>query len=339
MKNNLLSEHLTYNGDNGTHTHVHLLRYSAEYFDESICTTFEDIVAKGTNESKLWVRVHGLKDTEYIKNICTHFKINFLMMQDILNVDHPSKIEKNGDFNFVVTRIFHGDVVSSVRLIQGQDVVLTFTEGEATFFDDAVKALQENVLKIRTRTSDYLFSVLFNELVSSYVSLAIEIGDQLDDLETELLAATTSYNIRMQLQLLRKRYMEIKRTVVPLKDQYSRILHPDSELISETNRPFFNDVNDHLLNAVQLTEGCRETLSSLMDLYISNSDMHMNYIMKRLTIVSTIFIPLTFLVGVWGMNFKFMPELDWQYGYLMAWGTMLIAGLASYLILRSRKWQ
>ena len=103
MKNNLLSEHLTYNGDNGTHTHVHLLRYSAEHFDESICTTFEDIVAKGTNESKLWVRVHGLKDTEYIKNICTHFKINFLMMQDILNVDHPSKIEKNGDFNFVVT--------------------------------------------------------------------------------------------------------------------------------------------------------------------------------------------------------------------------------------------
>ena len=221
----------------------------------------------------------------------------------------------------------------------GNNVVLTFTEGEARFFDDAAKALENNVLKIRTRSSDYLFSVLFNEVVSSYVSQAIEIGDQLDDLETELLAATTSYNIRMQLQLLRKRYMEIKRTVVPLKDQYSRIVHPDSELINETNRPFFNDVNDHLLNAVQLTEGCRETLSSLMDLYISNSDLRMNYIMKRLTIVSTIFIPLTFLVGVWGMNFKFMPELDWKYGYLMAWGIMLAAGLASFLILRSRKWQ
>ena len=165
------------------------------------------------------------------------------------------------------------------------------------------------------------------------------LNDQLDDLETELLAATTSYNIRMQLQMLRKRYMEIKRTVVPLKDQYSKILHPDSELINETNRPFFSDVNDHLLNAVQLVEGCRETLSSLMDLYISNSDMRMNYIMKRLTVVSTIFIPLTFLVGVWGMNFKFMPELDWKYGYLMAWGVMIAAGVVSYLILRSRKWQ
>lgn len=339
MKNNLLSERLTYNGDNGTHTHVHLLSYSAEHFNEIVCKDFEEIAAQTSPDDKLWIRVHGLKDTEYIRNLCTYFNINFLMMQDILNVDHPSKIEKNGDFNFVVTRIFQNDTAIAVRLIQGKNVVLTFTEVEAGFFDDAAQALQKNVLKIRTRSSDYLFSVLFNEVVSSYVSQAIEIGDQLDDLESELLAATTSYNIRMQLQMLRKRYMEIKRTVVPLKDQYSRILHPDSELISETNRPFFNDVNDHLLNAVQLTEGCRETLSSLMDLYISNSDMHMNYIMKRLTIVSTIFIPLTFLVGVWGMNFRFMPELDWKYGYIMAWGIMLVAGVASYLILRSRKWQ
>ena len=152
----------------------------------------------------------------------------------------------------------------------------------------------------------------------------------------------------MQLQMLRKRYMEIKRTVVPLKDQYSKILHPDSDLINEANRPFFNDVNDHLLNAVQLTEGCRETLSSLMDLYISNSDMHMNYIMKRLTIVSTIFIPLTFLVGVWGMNFKFMPELEWTFtlsngwtipaGYIFAIVLMILVSGLTIGYFRYKKW-
>ncbi len=339
MRNNLLSERLTYNGENDTHTHVHLLSYSADYFKETVCHNFEEVPALTAHAERLWLRVHGLQDTEYIKNICNHFKISFLMMQDILNVDHPSKIEKNGDFNFVVARIFHEDTVTQVRLVQGRNVVLSFTEGEAPFFDDAACALQENVLKIRNRTSDYLFSVLVNELVSSYVALAIDTGDKLDDLETELLSATTSYDIRLQMQMYRKRYMEMKRTVLPLKEQYSRILHPDSDLIDDANRPFFNDVNDHLLNAVQLVEGCRETLASLMDLYISNSDMRMNYIMKRLTVVSTIFIPLTFLVGVWGMNFKFMPELDWKYGYLMAWGLMVLAGLASYLILRSRKWQ
>lgn len=133
MKNNLLSERLTYNGDNCTHTHVHLLNYSSDHFSETICNDFEEIMSHTPTENKLWIRVHGLKDTEYIRNICTYFKINFLMMQDILNVDHPSKIEKNGDFNFVVTRIFHEDTETSVRLIQGENVVLTFTEGEASF--------------------------------------------------------------------------------------------------------------------------------------------------------------------------------------------------------------
>ena len=339
MKNNLLSEHLSYNGDNNTRTHVHLLTYSADHFHESVHTDFNRIVSELPTDKCVWIRVHGLQDTEYIKNICNLFKVNFLMMQDILNVDHPSKMEKNGDYNFVVTRIFHEGNTVPVRLIQGKNFVLSFTEGEAPFFDDAARALKENILKIRTRTPDYLLSVLINELVSNYVSLAIDTGDQLEDLETELLAATTSYNIRMQLQMLRKQYMEIRRTVVPLKDQYSKIMHPDSELINEANRPFFNDVYDHLLNAVQLTESCRETISSLMDLYISNSDMRMNYIMKRLTIVSTIFIPLTFLVGVWGMNFKYMPELEWEHGYLAAWIVMLVTGAVAYFILQTRKWK
>ena len=277
MKNNLLSEHLSYNGDNNTRTHVHLLTYSADHFHESVHTDFNRIVSELPTDKCVWIRVHGLQDTEYIKNICNLFKVNFLMMQDILNVDHPSKMEKNGDYNFVVARIFHEGNTVPIRLIQGKNFVLSFTEGEAPFFDDAARALKENILKIRTRTPDYLLSVLINEL--------------------------------------------------------------DSELINEANRPFFNDVYDHLLNAVQLTESCRETISSLMDLYISNSDMRMNYIMKRLTIVSTIFIPLTFLVGVWGMNFKYMPELEWEHGYLAAWIVMLVTGAVAYFILQTRKWK
>ena len=106
----------------------------------------------------------------------------------------------------------------------------------------------------------------------------------------------------------------------------------------KVNRAFFNDVNDHLQFVLQTIEICRETLSSLVDLYISNNDLRMNDIMKRLTIVSTIFIPLTFLVGVWGMNFKIMPELDWQYGYVYAWILMLLVGGAVYWFFRKKKW-
>lgn len=117
------------------------------------------------------------------------------------------------------------------------------------------------------------------------------------------------------------------------------MLHTDSTLIHAANKPFFNDVNDHLLNVTQLIDSCRETLSSLMDLYVSNNDLRMNDIMKRLTIVSTIFIPLTFLVGVWGMNFKYMPELEWEHGYITAWIVMVAVGIAAYLIFKTKKWR
>ena len=133
-------------------------------------------------------------------------------------------------------------------------------------------------------------------------------------LETELLASTDSKETGSRIQELRHRYLQLKQTVLPLREQYARILHSDSELFHKSVRPFLNDVNDHLQYAAQQIDLCRETLASLVDLYISNNDLRMNAIMKRLTIVSTIFIPLTFLVGVWGMNFRRMPELEWKYG-------------------------
>jgi len=130
----------------------------------------------------------------------------------------------------------------------------------------------------------------------------------------------------------------MKKAVLPLKEQYIKLLRSENEMMHKVNRPFFNDVNDHLQFVLQTIDICRETLSSLVDLYISNNDLRMNDIMKRLTVVSTIFIPLTFLAGVWGMNFKFMPELDWRYGYVAAWAIMLVTGLLVYWFLKRKKW-
>lgn len=177
---------------------------------------------------------------------------------------------------------------------------------------------------------------MVNGMISYYISTAMDISDQLEDMETALLSSGGMRDMGAQIQAQRHRYMELKRIVIPLKDQYSKLLTSDAGLISEANRPFFNDVNDHIFNASQLIESCRETLSSLMDLYISDNDLRMNDIMKRLTIVSTIFIPLTFLVGVWGMNFKSMPELEWEYGYIMAWAVMIVTGIAAYFIFRTK---
>ena len=339
MKNNLLTERLFYNGTNITDTHIHATGYESGKYREAVCDTFAQLTNWIDKSEKLLLRIHGFKNTDTIKEVCEHYGIDFLTIQDILNVEHPAKIEEHDNFNLVVTSIFTAKGTSPIRLVQGSNYVISFTEGESMFFNDVAKGIKENTLKIRERTSDYLFSVMINEVVSNYITCAMTIGDALDDIQEQLIAANDNRSSGAELQKQRMRYTELKRAVIPMKDQYSRLLRSDPALIRKSNRPFFNDVNDHLLNAARLIEECRDTISSLTDLYISNNNLRMNDIMKRLTIVSTIFIPLTFLVGVWGMNFKNMPETEWEYGYFAAWGIIITVGTLSYLFFKSKKWK
>lgn len=348
MKNNLLSEKLIYTGDSQTPTHLHLCTYNVTEMQEKSGDTFQSVKDTLDNTRINWLQVHGLKNTETIREICTHFEIDFLVLQDILNSDHPTKIEEHDRYIVLIMKLFipntHKEneldelLQQQVCIILGSNYVLTFLEKETDFFDDVNAALRNDVLKIRSRQTDYLLSVLLNSVMANYISTISSIDDALEDLEEELLTITDGNDIGVQIQALRRQYMLMKKSILPLKEQYVKLLRAENLLIHKVNRAFFNDVNDHLQFVLQTIEICRETLSSLVDLYISNNDLRMNNIMKRLTIVSTIFIPLTFLAGVWGMNFKWMPELDWRYGYLSAWLVMVITGIIVYLFFRKKNW-
>lgn len=349
MKNNLLSEKLVYTGDGTTPTHLHLCTYSPAEIRELSADSFETIRTHLDGEGIHWLQVHGLEDTESVRQVCTHFGIDFLVLQDILNANHPSKIEEHERYIVLIAKLFFPDMTDAgadsgeliqqqVCIILGSSYVLTFTEKETRFFDDVSAALRGNVLSIRNRQADYLFSVLLNNVMGNYIATAAAIDDALEDVEEELLTIAADSDIGIRIQSLRRKYMLMKRAVMPLKEQYAKLYRAENQLIHKTSRAFFNDVNDHLLFVAQTIETCRETLSSLVDLYISNNDLRMNDIMKRLTVVSTIFIPLTFLAGVWGMNYKWMPELDWRYGYLFAWALMALIAAAVYLYFRRKKW-
>ena len=348
MKNNLLSEKLVYNGESQTQTHLHLCTYNTEEMEETSASDFETIAKALNSEQTNWLQVHGMSDTETIRQICTHFEIDFLILQDILNAEHPTKIEEHENYIVLITKIFHPDKKKEdelcelqqqqVCIILGRNFVLTFLENETDFFDDISTALRNNILKIRSRQTDYLLSVLLNSVIGNYITIVSSIDDSLEDLEEELLTISEGKDIGIQIQSLRRQYMTMKKSVLPLKEQYVKLLRAENQLIHKANRAFFNDVNDHLQFVIQTIEICRETLSSLVDLYISNNDLRMNDIMKRLTVVSTIFIPLTFLVGVWGMNFKTMPELEWQYGYFFAWGLMITLGIIIYLYFKKKRY-
>lgn len=348
MKNNLLSEKLIYTGESQTPTHLHLSTYSTEEVQEVSATDFQTIIPSLNSNHINWLQIHGMQNTETIRKICTHFEIDFLILQDILNADHPTKIEEHDKYIVLIAKLFHVNketedgleelAQQQVCLILGSNYVLTFLENETNFFDDITTALRNDILKIRGRQSDYLLSVLLNSVIGNYITIVTSIDDALEDLEEELLTITEGKDIGVQIQSLRRQYMLMKKSVLPLKEQYVKLLRAENQLIHKGNRAFFNDVNDHLQFVLQTIEICRETLSSLVDLYISNNDLRMNDIMKRLTVVSTIFIPLTFLVGVWGMNFKLMPELDWRYGYIFAWTLMTLIGIVVYGYFRKKKW-
>lgn len=351
MKNNLLSEKLVYNGESQTPTHLHLCIYNDAEMQEVTGTKFQPIANALDNERINWLQVHGLRNTELIREICTHFEIDFLVLQDILNAEHPTKIEEHDKYTVLILKLFRfvptpedkTDTLSELEqqqicIIQGSNYILTFLENETDFFDDVTSALRSDVMKIRGRQTDYLLSVLLNSVMGNYITTVSDIDDSLEDLEEELLTITNGKDIGIQIQSLRRQYMLMKKAILPLKEQYTKLLRGENSLMHKVNRAYFNDVNDHLQFVLQTLEICRELLSSLVDLYISNNDLRMNDIMKRLTVVSTIFIPLTFLVGVWGMNFKLMPELDWRYGYLAAWGLMAIIGIIIYQYFRKKKW-
>lgn len=349
MENNLLSEKLIYTGESETQTHLHLISYNTESIEEVTSTKFSTIY-KAFNSKKInWLQVHGMKNTETINEICNHFNIDFLILQDILNVNHPTKIEIHDSYIVVILKLFNQvpreeDVdldelaQQQVCMIMGENFVLTFLENESDFFDNVHEALKRDVLKIRNRQTDYLYSVLLNGVMGNYMTLVTSIDEQLEDLEEELLTISNNKDIGIQIQSLRSQYIAIKRAVLPLKEQYIKLIRGENPLMHKANRAFYNDVNDHLQFVLETIEICRETISSLMDLYISNNDLKMNEIMKRLTIVSTMFIPLTFLVGIWGMNFQFMPELGWKYGYFLAWSVMLVVAICIFIYLRRKKW-
>ena len=213
MKNNLLSEKLIYTGDSLTPTHLHLCTYSTTEIQESSGNTFQSIKDTLDNTHINWLQVHGMKDTETIREICSHFEIDFLVLQDILNANHPTKIEEHDKYIVLILKLFYPNthkgedeldelLQQQVCIILGSNYVLTFLEKETDFFDDVNTALRNDVLKIRSRQTDYLFSVLLNSVMGNYISTISSIDDALEDLEEELLTITEGYDIGIQIQAL-----------------------------------------------------------------------------------------------------------------------------------------
>lgn len=344
IKNNQLQDELEYRGDVAVATHLHLCAYDEQGMDLKEGERFPELLPWVNKRKMHWLQIHGLSDVATIKKICTHYGINFLVAQDILNPQHLAKVEQHEHYNVVILKLMQMQADGSfllhqISLIQGEGFVLTFSDRDMDFFSAVPDAIRNNVSKVRYRGSDFLLSVLLNSIMGHYMSILSEVEDQLEDLEESLLARLGEDSTTIgDIQKYRKLCRMIKKYMNPLREGMHALLHQENSLIQPSTQPFFLDVNDHLLSVFQSLDTCRDMISALVDLYLSNNDQRMNSIMKQLTVVSTLFIPLTFFAGIWGMNFSFMPELSWKYGYAGAWGLMILIALVVFWYFKRKRW-
>ena len=291
-----------------------------------------------------WFEVSGLTNADAITRIVKDFGLHNLDAKDILTPQHVVKVEEYKGRMLIVLNSCYYDVNNEMRsehisILVANNTVITFTESNNPVFEAAHKALLSNMLNIRKKGSGLLLAFLLNTIIANLVESASKVEEILEDIEETLLDPKNDQgNMGSLIQQHRHEYMIIRKNSLPLKDQFSKLLRTENGIITPDILPIYNDLQDQLQFVIQTTESCREITSSLVDLYISNNDLRMNAIMKRLTIVSTLFIPLTFLVGVWGMNFKIMPELDWRYGYFIAWAVMIATGVLTWLYMKRKDW-
>lgn len=342
--NRLFLDKLAYTGGYNTPTTISCHTYNAKDYHASQIKTATS-PSLPNEEHQLWIQVRGLSTLDTLVALGKRFDIDQDDLQDILNAYHITKTSITDKNILLITKDFYYDEKSTLNaehicLLLYKNYVISFQETDRPIFDGVSKALEANTNKIREKSIDYLFAILLDSIINSYVEIIGDIEQNLENLEESLVDPNqTSNNVSVEILNSRKNIQRMRRSIIPLKEQIPRLIHPDdTNLIRKENTGYLIDINDHLQLVVQLLEACREEANAVFDLNITNNDLRMNDIMKRLTVVATIFIPLTFIVGLWGMNFHFMPELKWKYGYLFAWITLLVVGLGTWWYLVKRKW-
>lgn len=339
-RNNLLYGGLNYNGTYTHATNIQLTSFDASSSETHVIHDFKDLklVPGKTN----WVHIFGLSDETVIASVCKSMGLELPMVQDILNSRHIAKLEDTGKGLFAVLDAYtYNEKKEMVRdhqsIVLGPNFVFSFEEGTGHRFDLVCKAITDGVGQVRQHGADFLFNLLVSLVVDSYYDVLEYQQSNLLDMEDALMEFQAGHKeTGQEIQHFRRDHTRLLKAVSPLNEAFGHFLMLDSALIKSDSKIYFRDTYDHLRQVMSMLDANRETLSALMDLYIANNDLRMNLIMKQLTVVATIFIPLTFLVGVWGMNFENMPELGLKHGYLFAWLAMIAVGVLLYLWFRRK---
>ncbi len=312
---------LVFVGDKKTeNTRIRLLDYNETKIEEKELKKIEEVFPLKNTSTISWINIDGLQDTSIIEKIGNHFKIHSLVLEDILNTNQRPKIDDYEDYLYIVFRMVHYDKdkqeisTEQVSLIAGKNFVISFQEKVGDVFDPIRERLRNSKGRIRREGSDYLSYSLIDAVVDSYFVVLENIGEVIEDLEDELISNPQQENLH-SIHKMRREMILLRKSVWPLREVINNLERGDSDLIQESTGIFLRDVYDHTIQIIETIESFRDMISGMLDTYLSSLSYKMNEVMKVLTIIATIFIPLTFIAGVYGMNFEHMPELKWNWIY------------------------
>lgn len=322
---------------------LHAFLYDAQSFEEWRPDTLSGLRDRATGGRVLWVNVNGTADPGLLKELEAEFGVHPLTLEDIQHTTQRPKVEEYAGYLFVVARMVkeppEGELeAEQVSVLLGDTWVLTIQEGKP---GDVFEPLRERIRlgrpQVRTRGADYLLYALLDAVVDAFFPILERITERAEDLEEQVLEGT-EVDTREKLQDLRRDLRVLRQVAWPQRDALASLERGEPEWIRPATRTFLRDVSDHATRVVDAVEADRELVSSIMDLHLGNMTQRTNDAMKVLTVVATIFIPLTFIAGVYGMNFAYMPELDHPWGYPLAMTFMAGLGISMYLAFRRRGW-
>ena len=322
---------------------ISLIDYDETQFQHQESVTVEEAVPFKEKPTVTWLTVTGLHEVKIVEEIGKAFNIHPLLLEDIVHTGQRPKLEDFGDYLFFVLKMLTYDedtsevLAEQVSLILGPNFVISFQENEGDVFNPVRERIRNSKGRIRKLGSDYLAYALIDAIVDNYFVILEHFGEKIEVLQEEVLSQPGPDTLQL-IQATKRDMIFLRKSVWPLREAISVLYRGESSLITDGVIPYLRDVYDHTIQVIDSIETSRDMISGTLDVYLSSVSNKMNEVMKVLTIIATIFIPITFIAGVFGMNFKYMPELEWRWSYPIVWLVMLTAGISMLIGFRRRKW-
>ena len=324
-------------------TRIRVIDYNETRFEERDVETIEESFPIKDESTITWISIDGVHDVDMVKKIGDYFGPHSLVLEDIVNTGQRPKLEDFGDHIFVVLKMLDYDEVKGeieaeqVSLVFGSNFVISFKERAGDIFNPLRERIRQGKGRVRKARADYLAYSLIDSIVDNYFVILEQLGEKIEDTEQELANNLTEKALQT-IRTLKKEMIFLRKSVWPLREMVSSLERSESSLLQESTGIYLRDVYDHIIQIIDTVDSYREMLSGMLDVYLSITSNKTNEVMKILTIFAAIFIPLTFVASIYGTNFRYMPEIEWKWGYLAFWFVLIIIGISMVVYIKKKKW-